>query len=85
MPANRQLLRRHRQHVQENLEVGATCDTADDNCIDFAVCENNACVAKLGLGETCVVGAALSCLGNLECVGGTCSVDSVDNYCPLGG
>ena len=43
-----------------------------DSCVNYAVCIDAVCVALPGLGDACEDDSAVSCLGDLECISGTC-------------
>ena len=61
-------------------DVGAACPDGVD-CVGYAACVNGTCVAKPGLGGTCVVDQDPSCLGTLECTGGKCTVPATGTAC----
>lgn len=66
------------------LDVGETCSPNDDNCRSFAICQTDSCVQRPAAGEDCVVGGEVDCLGSLECVAGTCQLETdIDAYCTL--
>ena len=62
---------------------GASCANGVQ-CVDYAKCISNQCVADRKLGETCTTGAtAPNCAGTLECTGGTCQAPRAGMTCAL--
>jgi hypothetical protein len=61
---------------------GGSCATAE--CVDWAKCMANTCVAERKLGETCSTAAnAPSCAGTLKCTAGTCQAPPAGMTCKL--
>jgi hypothetical protein len=61
-------------------DVGAACPMGVD-CVGYAACVNGTCVAKPGLGGTCVTDMDPSCLGTLDCTNGKCTAPAAGTAC----
>lgn len=61
---------------------GGSCQAAQ--CVDWAKCIANTCVADRKLGETCMTAAnAPNCAGTLVCTDGTCQAPPAGMSCKL--
>jgi hypothetical protein len=63
--------------------VGAAC-SGGFGCVDTAYCDalTSACIAKGKAGDTCDMNQSGSCLGALQCIGGTCAFPTAPATCP---
>jgi len=55
---------------------GAAC-TSDDMCVEYAFCQNGACVAPTA-GAACDYAAGAKCMDGLACTGGVCTKPSYE-------
>ncbi|MDQ3366478.1 MAG: hypothetical protein M3680_13715 [Myxococcota bacterium] len=64
----------------KRVAVGGACGTGI-SCVGYASCINMVCVSDLKAGEACQAETGPDCLGDLECIGGTCQIPPVGASC----
>lgn len=61
--------------------IGGDCSSRVE-CVAYANCVEGKCVLMSKAGEACDEEADILCLGDLQCVGGSCAFGSEDPVCP---
>ncbi|MBA3821205.1 MAG: hypothetical protein H0X17_20135 [Deltaproteobacteria bacterium] len=65
----------------KRVAVGGACGP-EISCVGYATCNGTICVADLKAGAACVVDSeGPDCLGDLECIGGTCQLPPIGASC----
>jgi hypothetical protein len=70
----------------QNVAIGTACGGANGaTCIGYADCNTNMVCVALGLaGAACTTGSDSSCLGDLQCPSGSCTLPAPEAACRFG-